>query len=140
MFNKYKVRKYVSSIQNIFTQDNFTDLFLETDILGYSDSVFDKETYFKLSKIFNDVYTVINSNLDFSELLLDGSDYLIPYTLGWIKLHVMQEEIKGITFYYKHKAYKLYLNNINKTVNLNVLDIKEPRSISIIQENLNLTY
>lgn len=138
MFNKLKIKKYISNIQGVFMSDDFTDLFLDSNVLGYSDSEFDEKTYLKLSKLLENVYTKINTNSEFSELILDGSDYLVPYTLGWVKLHVREDNISGLTLYFNNKAYKLYCNSYNKSAYLNVLNISEPRNIKIIEQNLRV--
>lgn len=136
MFYKNKLKKYISSIQDIVTSDNFIEIFYDTEVLGYVDSELDSSVYSDLKLVLSDVYVKIRENIEFSYLLLDNDDYLIPYTLGWLKLHTIDDEPTGITFYFKNKAYKFYLNNLEKKVNLNVLNIKEPRNIQIIQNNL----
>lgn len=136
MFYKNKLKKYISSIQYIVTSDNFIEIFYDTEVLGYVDSELDSSVYSDLKLVLSDVYVKIRENIEFSYLLLDNDDYLIPYTLGWLKLHTIDDEPTGITFYFKNKAYKFYLNNLEKKVNLNVLNIKEPRNIQIIQNNL----
>lgn len=136
MFYKNKLKKYISSIQDIVTSDNFIEIFYDTEVLGYVDSELDSSVYSDLKLVLSDVYVKIRENIEFSYLLLDNDDYLIPYTLGWLKLHTIDGEPTGITFYFKNKAYKFYLNNLEKKVNLNVLNIKEPRNIQIIQNNL----
>lgn len=136
MFYKNKLKKYISSIQDIVTSDNFIEIFYDTEVLGYVDSELDSSVYSDLKLVLSDVYVKIRENIEFSYLLMDNDDYLIPYTLGWIKLHTIGDEPTGITFYFKNKAYKFYLNNLEKKVNLNVLNIKEPRNIQIIQNNL----
>lgn len=136
MFYKNKLKKYISSIQDIVTSDNFIEIFYDTEVLGYVDSELDSSVYSDLKLVLSDVYVKIRENIEFSYLLLDNDDYLIPYTLGWLKLHTINDEPTGITFYFKNKAYKFYLNNLEKKVNLNVLNIKEPRNIQIIQNNL----
>lgn len=136
MFYKNKLKKYISSIQDIVTSDSFIEIFYDTEVLGYVDSELDSSVYSDLKLVLSDVYVKIRENIEFSYLLLDNDDYLIPYTLGWLKLHTIDDEPTGITFYFKNKAYKFYLNNLEKKVNLNVLNIKEPRNIQIIQNNL----
>lgn len=137
MFEKFKIMKYIELISKEFKKDDFTDLFLDSDVLGYSDSKFGKETYNNLEKILGNVYNMIKTNSEYSLLIKDTDGYLIPYTLGWVKLHVINNSPRGVTLYFNNKAYKMYVNNHLKTVNLNVLDIKEPRFSKVIEKNLN---
>lgn len=136
MFYKSKLKKYLLNIQNTVNSDSFIELFYNSEVLGYVDTEFDKNMYAEFKLVLNEIYVKINENIDFSYLLLDNDSYIIPYTLGWIKIHVINDKPIGLTFYFKNKAYKFYLNDLNKKVNLNVLDIKEPRNLNIIKNNL----
>lgn len=136
MFYRNRLKKYIMNIQDIVTSDRFIEIFYDTEILGYVDSELDSNVYTDLKLVLEDVYVKIKENIEFSYLLMDNDDYLIPYTLGWLKIHTTNDSPTGLTFYFKNKAYKFYLNDLYKKVILNVLDIQEPRNVQIIQNNL----
>lgn len=136
MFQHLKIRKYLERIQKQLNREDFIDLFLSTEVLGFSDSEMGEEEYSTLNNVLNQLYLEIESNKEFSLLILDETDYVFPYPLGWAKLHCFNNQAKGITLYFKGYAYKLFLNNIKKSVVLNVFEIQEPRNKEVIATNL----
>lgn len=138
MFTRYFINKYIQGIQEELMQDDFVDIFLDSDILGYSDSEFDEDTYFKLLEFLEIVYNKIIINKDFKKLIFDGDGYLIPYPTGWIKIHEINNKPKGFTFYFSKYTYKLFLNDYTKTVSLNALEIAKPRYANRVSNNLKL--
>lgn len=137
MFYKSKVKKYISRVQEDLKSEDFIDLFINTDVLGFSDSEMGEEEFEILERILNQIYSKIISE-PYQDLLLDDSDYLIPYTLGWVKIHCYDRKPEGLTFYFKNNAYKLFLNRLTKQVSLNVLDITTPKMASIVAKNLSM--
>lgn len=138
MFKKMKVSKYIKEINSLFLQDEFTDIFLNSSVLGYSDSTFNRKDYEYLTNFLNNVYNKIIENKEYSKSILDCSDYTFPFTNGWIKLHVLNNKPLGLSFYFKQYSYQFVLDSESKEIVQNALVLSQPKSSVRILNNLNL--
>lgn len=136
MFEKYKINKYLDKVESFVRDEDFLNTFLDIDILSGEDSVMKESTYICIEKVLKDVYNTINESLEYSKLIRTVDGYSFPTTLGWIKIHVINNEPKGLTMYMSKNTYKMYLNTYSKTVSLNVLSIEKPRYSLEISKNL----
>lgn len=138
MFSKYFINKYIVSIQEFLESDNVVDFLLNLTNQAYSESNYKKEDYKKFKQLLTELNFKIDKNPEYSKLLNDGDGYVIPFSLGWVKLQKINNSPMGLTVYFKNYSYKLYLDSYTQSLIFNTISTKEPSFAKEVRSNLKL--